>query len=151
MRDVFSFGLVLIALAAVCGCAGDGKISTNIVEGTVTFNGQPLVGATVNFHPTDGGHAAFGNTDAQGRYRLQTLLGRVDAGTTAGEYTVTVSHFDNVPTGRQVRGDDGEIYDETISRPGIPEVYMDRNRTPFTRTVVSGRNTFDFALNSDGT
>ena len=152
MKVACSSGLMCMVFAVIltCGCSGDGKIKTNIVEGTVTYNGQPLVGATVNFHPTDGGNQGYGNTDVQGRYKLQTLLGQADAGTTAGEYVVTISHYDNIPTGRKIQGDDGSMLDETVSKPGIPEAYMDRASTPFKRTVVSGRNTFDFALTSDG-
>lgn len=145
--------LVLPAMLALAGCGGSSRaIKTDLVEGTVTFEGKPVANGTVNFSPVNSGvgNPAYGNTDEQGKYKLQTLLGKADAGTTPGEYIVTISKYDSIPTGKKVKGDDGNMYDETISKPGIPEAYMDRTKTPLKRTVVSGKNTFDFALTADG-
>jgi len=152
MKVIHLSGLMFVVFALVLtgGCSGSGKIKTNIVEGTVTYEGQPLAGASVNFSPEGTGDAAFATTDADGKYKLQTLRGEVDAGTTAGDYVVTISKYDEIPTGKKYKGDDGEMYDETTSKPALPETYMNRAKTPFKKTVVQGKNTFDFALKKDG-
>ena len=134
------------------GCS-DGKLRTEPVKGIVTLDGEPLEGATVSFTPKNSGEgiASFGLTDAKGEYRLQTLAGRVDAGTLPGEYTVTVSKFKAVPTGRKIRdGNTGEMIDEMegiIFFPGMTK-YADTKTTPFAVTVVKGQNHFDFDLKS---
>ena len=151
-RHVPGWAVAVCVILMTCGCSGSGRIKTNIVEGTITYEGQPLAGATISFTPTGNeGDPAFAQTDAQGRYKLQTLRGEVNAGTTAGEYVVTISKYDFVPTGRKLRTDDGEMVDETVPKLAIPEIYLDQGKTQFKRTVVKGRNKFDFELNKDGT
>ena len=90
---------ILIGVSAGCGTQ---TISTDAVEGTITLSGVPVEGANVMFSPvTEGqGAPAYGRTDAEGRYKLQTQQGAVDAGTTPGEYKVTVSKVELVGTGK---------------------------------------------------
>jgi len=58
------------------------------VTGEVTFRGSPVAGAHVTFHPREEGPAAFGVTDDDGNFTLQTYS-EAD-GAPAGDYTVTV-------------------------------------------------------------
>ena len=150
---ITSFALLFLAAAvSMVGC-GDGKLRTEPVRGVVTLDGVPLEGASVSFIPKNEGEgiASFGLTDANGEYRLQTLAGRVDAGTLPGEYTVTISKFRAVPTGRmRACENSGELYEDTdsvIYFPGM-EKYASSRTTPFSATVVKGRNTFDFDMSS---
>ncbi len=62
----------LLALAGAAGC-GPNRPATIEVNGIVTLDGQPVVGASVLFSPADGGHPATGVTDAQGEFELQTF------------------------------------------------------------------------------
>ena len=143
--------VVVCMTLLTCGCSGSGRLKTNIVEGTITYEGQPLNGATISFTPTGSeGDPAYAQADALGKYKLQTLRGEVDAGTTAGEYIVTISKYDFVPTGRKLKTDSGELMDETKPVLATPEVYTDQEKTPFKKTVVRGKNKFDFELNKDG-
>ncbi len=59
----------LLIAACLAGCGGDG-LQLVQVNGTVTLDGQPLVGAAVIFHP-DGGRPSVGETDSEGRYSLK--------------------------------------------------------------------------------
>ena len=155
MKRIF----VIFLLSAVCclpslfiGC-GDGKIRTEPVRGVITLDGEPLEDAAVNFTPKNPseGIASFGRTNARGEYLLQTLTGRVDAGTLPGEYIVTVSKYQLVPTGRRmVEAGSGDIVDEMESVfifPGMSR-YANTRTSPFSATVVKGKNEFDFALES---
>ena len=150
---ITSFALLfLVATVSMVGCS-DGKLRTEPVRGIVTLDGVPLEGATVSFTPKNEGEgiASFGFTDANGEYLLQTLAGRVDAGTLPGEYKVTISKYRAVPTGRMVTcPNSGELYedmDSVIYFPGMTK-YANSRTTPFTATVVKGRNTFDFDMSS---
>jgi len=64
-----------------------------MVNGVVTFDGAPLEGVIVTFHPVDGaGLLAVGMTRADGRYTLNaTRGGRPGAGTAVGHYVVTLA------------------------------------------------------------
>jgi len=150
----FLFASLLVVLAVnLVGCS-DGKLKTEPVRGIVTLDGVPLEDASVNFTPKNPGEgtASFGRTNAKGEYLLQTLLGNVDAGTLPGEYVVTVSKHIQVPTGRRIEdSNSGEMQDEMDSILIFPEMakYANTKTTPFSATVVKGKNQFDFDLKSE--
>jgi hypothetical protein len=81
----------LLALALV-GC---GKKSNIVpVSGRVTLDGQPLANVAVNFGPQtgglDGAYAAYGKTDADGRFALK-LVDDGQRGATVGTNRVTLN------------------------------------------------------------
>jgi len=139
MRNILLF-ITLLTTVALVGCGGS-KLATIKVSGTVTLDGAPLADASVNFVPkTEGqGHAAYGKTDAEGRYQLQTLQGDPDAGTTPGEYLVTISKREAV------------VSDESGRSPPpvkslIPTRYNKPETSELTATVAKGSTVFDFPL-----
>lgn len=91
-RAGLAFGLV--AVVYLSGCGSDApKINTVPVTGRVTYNGQPVAGATVAFIPNNpDGRPAQGVTDEQGVYTLTTYVGPNDqpAGAEPGDYKVTI-------------------------------------------------------------
>ena len=125
--------------------------------GVITLDGEPLSEATVNFSPKEQGQGAIGyaRTNEKGEYRLQTIQGRPDAGTLPGEYAVTISKYILVPTGKKVRNqnpftDEVTLEDEMTSLLLFPEMktYASTQTTPFSATVVKGKNRFDFDVKS---
>jgi hypothetical protein len=88
---------VCVAVLAVSlGCDGKkGTLKTVPVEGTVTYNGTAVVGATVVFHPADplSGKSAVGTTDSGGKFTLQTHEGgpKFAPGALVGDYEVAIS------------------------------------------------------------
>ena len=147
LNILFALPFLLIVVNTT-GC-GDGLLKTEPVSGVITLDGVPLDDAMVNFVPKTPGQGAdgFGRTNEKGEYVIQTMGGRPDAGTLPGEYAVTVTKYRLVPTGGT------EIDRET--RQEIPEmtsvlifprmsVYGNAATTPFSATVVKGRNRFDF-------
>jgi hypothetical protein len=77
-------------LVGLVGCSGaGGSLNSVAVTGTVTRGGKPVEGANVTFVPQgQGARAAFGTTDASGRFSLTTL--KPGDGAIAGLYGVTV-------------------------------------------------------------
>lgn len=64
-------GLLIGGLAALAaGCGGSNDVALVPVEGTVTLNGEPLVGAEVLFRPEGKGRPSAARTDLDGHYRL---------------------------------------------------------------------------------
>ena len=80
-----------LALLLALGCGGS-PAPQPYVQGRVYYKGQPLAGGTVVFapDPTRGGHGpmAWGQIDADGRYRL-TTDGR--NGASPGWHRITVA------------------------------------------------------------
>lgn len=143
-------GLACIALVAMVGC-DDGKMATESVVGKVTLDGEPVAEATVNFSPAVEGKGtpSYGRTDANGEYKLQTLLGRADAGTTPGEYVVTVSKTISVETGKTTVSSDGTKIAETKPKETLPAKYVDAKTTPLKATVKQGANNIPLELSSN--
>ena len=95
MRKAVVFALIACWLA---GCGKKGDIVP--VSGRVTLDGQPLADVAINFGPLTGGmegaYAAYGKTDASGRYTLR-LVDDNRIGATVGKNRVTLN--ENTPGG----------------------------------------------------
>jgi hypothetical protein len=66
-------GLMGIMLAAACvGCGGDGRVA---VEGTATWNGQPIEMGFVELFPTDGTGQVDGADIVGGKFSVRTHAG----------------------------------------------------------------------------
>ena len=131
---------------ALIGCGGGG-LATVKVTGIVTCDGEPVAGATISFTPkTEGqGHPSFGTTDAKGRYQLSTLQGAVDAGTTPGDYLVSIRKVEVDPNAPPP----APGYTPK-TRSLIPERYSRTNTSELTATVENKRsNEINFELTSE--
>jgi len=151
MKHVSIVLCLVLTIACLAGCPG-GKLATEGVTGTVTLDNKPLAGASVGFSPkTEGqGHPGYALTDEDGKYVLQTILGNANAGTTTGEYIVTISKKESPEM--QVAEYGSTDYKPPMggSQPKetLPSVYTDPKTTPFSASVQKGKNTFDFDLKS---
>ncbi|MBQ7030648.1 MAG: hypothetical protein IJN32_10425 [Thermoguttaceae bacterium] len=136
-----NFALCLVALAMLAVLPACSKaIKTEGVTGVITYNGEPLADAT--------GSQSYGKTNEKGEYKLQTLLGAADAGTTPGEYKVTVDCIETVETGNMIE-ENGEEKEETIAKSLIPEKYNNAETSGLTATVAPGDNTINFDLSDE--
>jgi hypothetical protein len=148
MRNIFNYAIVIVFLLPMLGCGGS-VLKTEFIEGTISFQGVPVEGAMLSFSPVNDadGAPASGRTDVRGRYVLQTRFGAVDAGTTPGEYVVTVTKMLEIPTGERVTYPDGTGFEVMRYEQALPGVYGSISTTPLRATVVSGGpNVFDFDL-----
>jgi hypothetical protein len=83
--------LVLVLFAGPIGCGGDTP-PLGFVTGTVTLDGKPVDGATIQFEPTTpGSPTSFGRTDSQGKYEL--WYSRGNKGATLGESIIRITAF----------------------------------------------------------
>ena len=93
----YLFLLVLIGLSTLLGCK-EPKIKGLVpVRGTITFNGEPLEGATVGFTPKEfntGDRLATGKTDSKGVFELRTIG---EPGILPGEYVVVLIKNKTIP------------------------------------------------------
>lgn len=148
---------VLFSSAVLIGCGGGGQQSAEPVfpvTGTVTFNGQPVVGADITFRNKEKQRAAFGKTDDAGKYSLTTFT--VKDGAVEGNSTVTITK--HISQAEDVVEADLESeayipptegYDPPAKKEesGLPEKYADAATSGLTATVTAdGPNEFDFEL-----
>lgn len=85
---VSSFRLCSLLAVLAFGCAKGGDTDTLLVSGKVTYNGQPVEGATVTFASTESGTPGAGMTAADGGYKLRVKPGSYAAMVTKFEVPV---------------------------------------------------------------
>jgi len=130
MQRFILLGMGCILACGMPGCSDKGdRPEIGYVSGNVTLDGQPLVGAAVNFQP-DSGRAASGMTDKTGDYVLEHAY-KVN-GAKVGPNKV---YFD-YPTG----------FPATVP---IPSQYSGQ-LSSLKEDVQAGTNKFDFHLESSG-
>ena len=148
--------ILLGGTLVVTGCGGGGTVPTVPVSGTVTYQGQPVVGAQVAFVAEGAPRAATGRTDEQGSYQLTTF--RENDGAVVGNHTVTISMPDERFSGEEMDASDpGEAYGAAMTaaaggpqagmRGGIPARYGDPRGSGLTAEVTAdGPHEINFQL-----
>jgi len=148
MQKYFLILLLIPFFVVTPGCS-DGKLKTYPVSGIVTLNGEPVPGATVVFAPTKEGvgNDATGITDEKGEYKLQTANGRVDGGTTPGEYSVIIKKESFVGTGKVTSDPSSGRTSEVMRQESLlPAKYGSYGSPQFKETVEAKKNVFNFNL-----
>ena len=143
-----SFRTAVLLLGACClsligGCGSEAHPLAP-VSSRITLDGEPLSKASIGFEPirvgdaVSAGPGAYGSTDADGKFRLQTPDGR--AGATVGKNRVWVR------TLRAARGRSGDAM--VIAQERIPARYNSKTKLTFD-VPAEGTDAADFALVSD--
>ncbi len=157
----------LLGLLTLAACRND-LPATQPTTGTVTFQGEPVAGATVLFIRGDGtltaGELAMGRTDADGRFRLTThVSGQQEAaGAMAGDYVVTISklipprgmsdsQYQSLVDAAHKIGETGQMVPPEKQPPDpvemFPEQYSLLAKSELRATVTAGEpNDFRFDL-----
>jgi hypothetical protein len=100
-RSVTQSTTHLLLILIILGLNGCSRIPNVVpVSGKVTVDGQPLANVAINFGPLtggmDGAYAAYGKTDAQGRFTLK-LVDNGQPGATVGKNRVTLNESSDAP------------------------------------------------------
>jgi len=143
--SMFVFAMIVFPFT---GCQ-KGRLKTNYIEGVVTLDGQPIEGVNVNFTPaTPGvGEAAGGMTDASGKYGVTSVNGGAfGRGAVEGDYIVTLTKLEVTTFDAPISTPSGLMY--SSSEEKMPQEYTDIQHSPLKRTVVKGKNTFNFDITS---
>lgn len=138
--------LALVGCLLVCGCSGGSNLpARSPVTGTVLLHGEPAAGVNVQFIPLDEvkGRSASGQTDAQGKYVLQTFEAK--DGAVPGDYKVVVTRpisdaeafKDKKVEGGGTTGSEGKK---------IPEKFTNPKTTDLQATVEAAPNEIPFDL-----
>ena len=90
MLKIFRFKYGLLLLSLLCGCSQGSKVGE--VYGKVTYQGQPVRFAKVEFKPVAGGKSSLGWTNEEGEYVAQYTLS--ENGALLGMHKVILNAYD---------------------------------------------------------
>jgi hypothetical protein len=138
VKVVATCGLAMV----LCGCGGGGGPKLARAGGVVTYQGEPLEGASVIFTPQEG-PVATGTTDAQGRFQLNT---HGEPGAVVDTHSVSISAYEPVnPDAVSTDPDtEGEVVGEMKSR--IPEKYGNPTSSGLSAIVSENAASNDFSF-----
>jgi hypothetical protein len=129
--------ICLFFALTLAGCSGPAGPAVGTVTGTVTFDGQPVPDASIQFVPKPTGRTSTAVTDAQGKYTL--LYDSAQAGALVGKHLVRVTTA--VPA---QYGDDGKVIKGTGQPEKLPERY--NTSSEIEKEVKAGANVIDLTL-----
>ena len=145
--------IVLAPLLMVFGCGQSTAVGRGVaVSGTITLDGKPLEGATVNF--LNDTFAGFGRTNADGKYRLvqgalpgtnKIVISKLEGGAAAAVVEDTEAGMDSGQYEAAAMGSGGTV----ASKPKdlVPEDYSDPEKTKLTYEVpADGASGVDFSI-----
>lgn len=123
--------MVLVPFIAFLGCAE----KFHSVSGIVTIDGKPLDNGSITIVPASGGSPAYGGTNEQGEFSLET---NNKSGVHAGTYKVTLQKFVTPKKNSKIQDDEGRDGNfDSMPKPAIPEKYTTAENTPISITVPS--------------
>ncbi|MDR0609858.1 MAG: hypothetical protein LBG58_07095 [Planctomycetaceae bacterium] len=151
MNRNFNYTLTGISVFVLFFLSGCYTKNTFYVEGTVLFDDVPLSKAIVSFTPEESspeGKFASGMTNENGIFKLTIQpVGKENAGTTAGNYIVTISRYEDTPSsrGKFPSGEEMPIFAQMI-----PLRYTLTNQSDLKAVVEKKKkNVFEFHLNKN--
>lgn len=150
----FLYRIVLISfvlLPFLVGCNGKKSlVKTQPIEGTVTLDGVAEEGITILFEPKEGGtnQSAIGICDKDGKFKVSTPNGLPGKGAMEGDYTVTFIKTAIKTISKPVFDPGTGGMTNQVAYNVIPEIYQKSETTPFIVTVIRGKNSFEFPLQS---
>jgi hypothetical protein len=124
--------LCLCTLVAGCNSASQGP-ETHPVTGRVTYQGEPIAGVTLTFHPQSEGNSAQVITDDKGEFDVFTYYDNgknQKRGMAAGEYRVSALKLDRASI------------KSTMQPPKnlLPQSYASPETSGLKATVVAGQD-----------
>lgn len=120
---------LMLVCAASCGCSRGPDVG--LVQGIVTYRGQPLAGISVTFDPVAGGRSSTGVTGADGGYELKYTRDR--KGALVGVHEVRL----NWPA---------QTNEDLAKRDEYPIPSTYNTATSLSFEVKPGSNTFDVSI-----
>jgi hypothetical protein len=127
-----SFAGLAAGLAVAVGCDNTGRVG---VEGTVSYDGQPIKAGAIAFVPLGDKGVSSGGAVIDGKYAVPDKYGPK-----AGKHRVEIRWAK--PTGSKFKSESGDMLDMT--EEGLPERY--NNKSELTADLTSGKNVVNFDL-----
>jgi hypothetical protein len=143
-RTALAAAGVSLGLLLAPGCGdGSGLEPRYAVSGKLTYKGEPVKNAVINFVPVGGGRGATGKVDEGGAYTLTTH--DPDDGALPGKYKVTVD--DRQPDEAKMKEKTAALAKKTNMKPGIIPQEIQAAAFKTAKGVVPGK--YQLAETSD--
>lgn len=98
------------------------------VSGTVTLDGEPVEGATVNMLSEESNRVASGRTDTSGKFTVKTIVGgQTVEGAVPGKHKIAVVKTES---DGQDMGDPKEMMAQMTTNPAITSEFKQRHLIP---------------------
>lgn len=147
MQKFLKSTIAALAVLYAAGCGGGAGDTPKLgyVTGVVTFEDQPLAGASVVFQP-ENGRPAIGKTDAEGKYELVYIRDTKGCKTGFNSVRITMADEEDEEGNEDSPADDAapQSRPTKVTPEAIPVRY--NTRTELTAEVIPGPNTFNFDL-----
>lgn len=132
--------LIPTVLVVLVGCSGERFPETYAVTGVVTYQDQPVEGATVTLIPSDPkGRSASGITDAEGKFSVKTYITseHQPEGALPGDYAITVSKMQRpeIPEGLSPQEEMAAFTKLGPPKSLLPKAYQSPNTSGMKLTV----------------
>jgi hypothetical protein len=124
--------VLLLGAAALPGCSSEGRSG---VQGTVTYDGQPIPVGTITLLPTGEKGIKCGGRIENGHYQIEPRFGPMP-----GPHRVEIRWAK--PTGKKYKNAFGEVFD--VTSEGLPDKYHAHSR--LTAMIKSGANVLNLSL-----
>lgn len=108
---------LLALVVTTVGCSAQPELA--VVEGRVTYNGQPLKFGTVMFQSVKGGQPAIGMIQPDGSFKMSTP--KAGDGVKPGSYEVSVSCYENMDPSKPPAPDRGDM---SPGKSLVPKKYI---------------------------
>lgn len=136
------------ALLIGCTDSHPDRPKTYPVTGTVTYKGEAVADANLNFQLVGSTGYASAKTDTSGNYALMTF--QAGDGAVPGDYNVGITKYERAaPTGSASEEDYVPVQRGQSPAPAknlLPAKYANPAMSGLTAKVVEGSNKFDFQL-----
>jgi hypothetical protein len=124
--------VLVLGVLGLAGCGGKGRVA---VEGTVTYDGQPIQAGSIAFLAAEGQGVNTGGAIVDGKYAIAA-----DVGPKMGKNKVEIRWAK--PTGKTYQSETGATL--SVTAEGLPAKYNDQSE--LTAQVERGQNTINFDL-----
>lgn len=141
-----------LAIAVSAGCSGEFDYGdTGRISGRLTFEGKPLVaGHGVIFMEPAKGYLAYGETDAEGRYEVNSWN---NGDMPVGTYKVQIGGPPAPPPRKDLTAEEAFDHPELVDPqpPPIvfPKKYLDNETSGLTFEIKAGANSCDIDLKKE--
>ncbi len=159
-RFLLISSLSVLAVFAV-GCGDGVKVPKTVpVTGTVTLDGKPVDGASVNLISEEGNITSSGQSDASGKFTLTTIIGSKSVpGAVPGKHKVCVVKTSSSGGAAPTSSDPKELMAKMLTNPSatnevkqtflVPQKYSSPSSTPISAEVTeAGPNDLKVDLSS---
>lgn len=141
----------MFCLISAMGCGGESYGPTGTVDGKLTLEGNPLQsGTAVVFQHQEKGFLAYGQTDAEGNYRISSF----NAGNLpVGRYSISIQppppKVDEASLDAHELIENPKLIEQTVVVVDFPERYRDTRKSKLEFEVNEGPNRCNLQLTGD--